>query len=75
VPILVAIVDIRLTVILIITARAFNAVVEAATLHVVPCVRRTIPVISILTDAEGLRAGRSCVDRWRREQKQGNTPD
>lgn len=56
-PVLVAVVDVGTAMIAKVSAGAFNTVVEAPALNVVPGVGRTVPVIAILPEGRRLRTG------------------
>ena len=50
-PVFIAVVDIGTAMIAKVFASAFHAIVEAAALHIVPCVGRAVPVIAILSES------------------------
>jgi hypothetical protein len=68
-PVLIAVVHVGLPMIAEVLLRTVDAIAEASALHVVPCIRRAIPVIAILRESWGLRAG-DCRVGARREYKQ-----
>jgi hypothetical protein len=52
--VLIAIFDVRLTMIAGVSAGTFDAVVKAATLNVVPAVGGAIPIVAVLAEGCGL---------------------
>jgi hypothetical protein len=50
-PVLVAVIHVRPAMVAEVPAGAFNAVMEAAALNVIPCVGRAVPVVTILGES------------------------
>ena len=73
IAILIAIIHVRAAVVLEVLAGSFHSVVESASLHIVPGVRRSLPVVAILAEARRLGSGSCRVNARRREQHKSST--
>jgi hypothetical protein len=75
VSVFIAIIHVRAPVVIEVPVCAFDAIVKAAALNIVPSVRRPLPVVAVLAKALRLKAGGCRMYAGRREQYESSTSD